>query len=69
MNIRLRYDLSIASIDRLEANLYRHNREATGHHDGQGLGFETLDVHGIPIGAVAGYCSDPGIKGNVSRES
>lgn len=55
MNISARHDFPIADIDRLEDHLYGHNREATGHHDGQGLAFEVLDQQGIPFGAVAGY--------------
>lgn len=55
MNIAACHDLSITNIDRLEENLYGHNREATGHHDGQGLAFEALDAEGVQIGVIAGY--------------
>jgi GNAT superfamily N-acetyltransferase len=55
MSITPRHDLSISDIDRLEDNLYGHNREATGHHDGLGLAFEALDAAGVPIAAIAGY--------------
>ena len=55
MNIRPCHDLSIANIDRLEDNLYDHNREAIGHHDGLGLAFESLDPDGVQVAAIAGY--------------
>jgi GNAT superfamily N-acetyltransferase len=55
MNISPCRDLSITDIDRLEDNIYGHNRAKTGHHDGQGLAFQALDAEGLQIAAIAGY--------------
>jgi GNAT superfamily N-acetyltransferase len=54
-HIRPRHDLTITEIDRLEQQLYDHNRRATGRHDGEDLAFVAVDEHGTQIGAVAGY--------------
>jgi len=55
MIISARHDFQITDVDRLEDNLYGHNCDATGHHDGQCLAFEVLDQQGKPLGALAGY--------------
>lgn len=47
--------LSITEIDRLEDQLYDHNRRAAGRNDGKGLAFVAVAEHGIQIGAIAGY--------------
>ena len=39
----------------MEDRLYEHNREATSHADGRGLGFEVVDEDGVQIGAIAGH--------------
>jgi ribosomal protein S18 acetylase RimI-like enzyme len=52
--IRPRHDFSVAEIDALEDHLYAFNVEATGYHDGDGLGF-AAEVDGEIVGAVAGY--------------
>src|SRR5262249_42843704 len=44
-----------AEVDALEDRLYEYNREATGRHDGMGLGFVLRDVEGRLIGAANGY--------------
>ena len=53
--LRPRHDFSALEIDALEDRLYEHNRAATGHADGRGLGFEAVDERGAPIGAIAGH--------------
>lgn len=53
--ILARHDFTPEAIDQLEDRLYEHNTAATGHRDGQGLGFEVLDDDGAQIGAVAGH--------------
>jgi ribosomal protein S18 acetylase RimI-like enzyme len=50
-----RHDLSPMEIDAVEERLYEHNRAATGHDDGAGLGFVLRDEAGRMIGAAAGY--------------
>src|SRR5579859_6280669 len=50
-----RDDLSAVDIDRLEEQLYEHNRRATGQNDGRKLAFVALDPQGAQIGAIAGY--------------
>lgn len=50
-----RHDLTPTEIDEVEDHLYAHNSAATGHHDGQGLGFVTRDDSGRLIGVAAGY--------------
>ena len=52
---RPRHDFSALEIDALEDRLYEHNRAATGHADGRGLGFEVLDDDGRQVGAIAGH--------------
>ena len=54
MNITPRHDLSADEIDALETYLYEFNREATGHHDGEGLAF-VCEEDGELVGAAAGY--------------
>jgi len=54
-SIRPRHDFTALEIDALEDRLYEHNRAATGHDDGRGLGFEATDESGAQIGAVAGH--------------
>ena len=57
MNLQLeaRHDLSPDELDAIEVHLYEHNRQATGRHDGLGLGFVIRDGAGEMIGAAAGY--------------
>jgi ribosomal protein S18 acetylase RimI-like enzyme len=57
MTLRLeaRHDLTPNEVDAIEGRLYEHNRDATGCHDGQGLGFVIRDDAGQMIGAAAGY--------------
>jgi len=50
-----RHDFTALEIDALEDRLYEHNRAATGHADGRGLGFEVLDDDGRQVGAIAGH--------------
>jgi len=52
---RPRHDFSALEIDALEDRLYEHNRAATGHADGAGLGFEFVGEDGQRIGAIAGH--------------
>jgi ribosomal protein S18 acetylase RimI-like enzyme len=52
---RPRHDFTPDEIDALEQRLYEHNSAATGHRDGQGLGFEVLDDGGARIAAIAGH--------------
>jgi len=54
-SIRPRHDFSALEIDALEDRLYEHNRAATGHGDGRGLGFEASGEGGARIGAIAGH--------------
>jgi ribosomal protein S18 acetylase RimI-like enzyme len=53
--LRPRHDFSALEIEALEDRLYEHNRAATGHADGRGLGFEVVDDAGAQIGAIAGH--------------
>ena len=53
--IRPRHDFSALEIDALEDRLYEHNRAATGHADGRGLGFEIIGEDGAQLGAIAGH--------------
>lgn len=53
--VRPRHDFSALEIDALEDRLYEHNRVATGHADGRGLGFEIKGDDGSLIGAIAGH--------------
>jgi ribosomal protein S18 acetylase RimI-like enzyme len=57
MTLRLeaRHDLTPNEVDAIEGRLYEDNRDATGRHDGQGLGFVIRDDAGQMIGAAAGY--------------
>jgi GNAT superfamily N-acetyltransferase len=54
-SIRPRHDFSALEIDALEDRLYEHNRAASGHTDGRGLGFEVEDAAGAQMGAIAGH--------------
>ena len=54
-SIRPRHDFTALEIDALEERLYEHNRAATGHADGRGLGFEAAGQDGARIGAIAGH--------------
>jgi ribosomal protein S18 acetylase RimI-like enzyme len=57
MTLRLeaRHDLTPNELDAIEVRLYQHNSDATGRHDGQGLGFVIRDDAGQIIGMAAGY--------------
>ncbi|HEY2873483.1 MAG TPA: GNAT family N-acetyltransferase [Reyranella sp.] len=55
LRVEPRHDLSPAEIDEVENRLYAHNSAATGHHDGQGLGFVMRDDTGRLIAVAAGY--------------
>ncbi len=49
------HELTVSDLEFLEARLYEHNASASGHDDGQGLGFVVRGADGRMIGAVAGY--------------
>jgi hypothetical protein len=55
MTLRLeaRHDLTPNEVDAIEDRLYEHNGDATGRHDGQGLGFVIRDDAGQIIGMAA----------------
>jgi GNAT superfamily N-acetyltransferase len=53
--IRPWHDFTALEIDALEDRLYEHNRAATGHADGRGLGFEIIGEDGAQLGAIAGH--------------
>ncbi len=53
--IEPRHALSPNEIDFIENRLSDYNSQATGRHDGQGLGFVTRDEAGQMIGVAAGY--------------
>jgi ribosomal protein S18 acetylase RimI-like enzyme len=55
LQLEARHDLTPNEVDAIEDRLYEHNREATGRHDGQGLGFVIRDDAGQVIGAANGY--------------
>ena len=55
VRIQSRHDLSPDEIDAIEDNLYGHNSHATGHDDGQGLGFVIQDEAGRTVAVAAGY--------------
>jgi ribosomal protein S18 acetylase RimI-like enzyme len=55
LHIESRHDLSPNELDAIEDRLYEHNSDATGRHDGQGLGFVIRDEAGQLIGVIAGY--------------
>jgi N-acetylglutamate synthase-like GNAT family acetyltransferase len=50
-----RHDLSPQEVDAVEDRLYEYNMAATGHRDGEGLGFVLRDNAGKTVGVVAGY--------------
>lgn len=54
-SIQPRHDFTALEIEALEDRLYEHNRDATGHADGRGLGFAATDAAGAQIGAIAGH--------------
>ena len=56
MNLQIepRHNLSPNEIDAIEDRLYEHNSCATGHRDGQGLGFVIRNEMGRMIGVAAG---------------
>lgn len=54
-DIRPRHDFTALEIDALEDRLYEHNRTATGHADGRGLGFAVHNDDGRQVGAIAGH--------------
>ena len=49
------HDLTPIEIDEIEGRLYEHNSHATGHSNGQALGFIIRDEVGQKIGVAAGY--------------
>ena len=49
------HDLTPTEIDEIEGRLYEHNSHATGHSNGQALGFIIRDEVGQKIGVAAGY--------------
>src|SRR5947207_6050042 len=53
--VQPRHDLSPIEIDAIEDNLHDFNRQATGSHDGQGLGFVIQDEAGRTVAVAAGY--------------
>jgi hypothetical protein len=53
--IEPQHALSPKELDAIEVHLYEHNSQATGRHDGQGLGFVIHDDLGRMIGVAAGY--------------
>ena len=55
LRVEARHDLTPAEIDKVEDHLYAHNSAATGHYDGQGLGFVMRDDTGRVIAVAAGY--------------
>jgi GNAT superfamily N-acetyltransferase len=50
-----RHDLTPMEIDAVEDNLYAHNSAATGHDDGQGLGFVIRDEANKVVAVANGY--------------
>jgi ribosomal protein S18 acetylase RimI-like enzyme len=54
-SIQPAHDLGPLDIEALEDRLYEHNVAATGHRDGQGLGFVVRAEDGRQIGAIAGH--------------
>jgi len=55
MRIEAKHDLGPDDGFTVEERLYEFNREATGAHDGEGLGFVLRDDAGALIGAALGY--------------
>jgi ribosomal protein S18 acetylase RimI-like enzyme len=55
VHIEPQHDLSLNEVDGIEDRLYDHNSDATGCHDGKGLGFVIRDEAGHTIGVAAGY--------------
>jgi ribosomal protein S18 acetylase RimI-like enzyme len=55
VHIETRHDLSPNEVNAIEERLYEHNSQATGRHDGQGLGFVIRDNAGQMIGTAHGY--------------
>jgi ribosomal protein S18 acetylase RimI-like enzyme len=57
MNLQIEpwHNLLPNEIDAIEDRLYEHNSCATGHCDGQGLGFVIRNEMGRMIGVAAGY--------------
>jgi ribosomal protein S18 acetylase RimI-like enzyme len=55
VHIEAQHNLSPNEVDGIEDRLYDHNSDATGRHDGQGLGFVIRDEAGHTIGVIAGY--------------
>jgi len=54
-HIEPQHNLSPKELEAIEVHLYEHNSQATGRHDGQGLGFVIHDELGRMIGVAAGY--------------
>lgn len=55
MRIEANHDLGAEDGFAIEERLYEFNREATGAHDGEGLGFIMRDDDGVVVGAALGY--------------
>lgn len=55
MRVEAKHDLSANEVAAIEDRLYEHNREATGAHDGEELGFVIRDDAGDMVGAALGY--------------
>jgi len=54
-HLETRHDLTPNEVDAIEDRLYEHNSQATGRHDGQGLGFVIRNEAGQMVGVAAGY--------------
>src|SRR5215475_10710782 len=55
LQIEPQHSLSPNELDAIEGHLYRYNSQATGRHDGEGLGFVIRNELGQMIGVAAGY--------------
>jgi ribosomal protein S18 acetylase RimI-like enzyme len=53
--IEAKHDLSPNEIGAIEDRLYKYNSDATGRHDGRGLGFVIHNEVGQMIGIAAGF--------------
>jgi ribosomal protein S18 acetylase RimI-like enzyme len=53
--IEAKHDLSPNEIGTIEDRLYKYNSDATGRHDGRGLGFVIHNEVGQMIGIAAGF--------------
>jgi ribosomal protein S18 acetylase RimI-like enzyme len=53
--VQPRHDLTPTEVNTIEDRLYEHNSAATGHDDGQGLGFVIKDDDGKIVAITNGY--------------